>query len=263
MASLQKGGDIPALKAVSTAVTSCIPGARDFYFDVSYGHLMIKLDHEGLVPFDDLSDGYRNMVGIIADIAHRASRLNPHFGAEAASKTEGIVLIDEIDLHLHPKWQRRVVTDLKEAFPKLQFIVSTHSPFILQSLQPGEVIDLGRLLKLSEAGSIPDGIAAPAAEAKYSNRSIEDIVEEVMKIPVPQRGERYQQMYDAALEYFHLLNEATASVSDERKAQIKAHLDRLSSPFSDNVAYHAFLEMKRLVSGIDGGPEATSTSTST
>lgn len=258
MAKLQKGKEIPALAAVTNAVTSCIPGARNFYFDAGYDHLMVELDHEGLMPFDDLSDGYRNMVGIIADIAHRASRLNPHLGIDAAIKTKGIVLIDEIDLHLHPKWQRRVVSDLKNAFKGLQFIVSSHSPFILQSLEPGEVIDLERRLKPAEADSIPDGIAAPTSQAKYANRSIEDITEDVMKIPVPQRGERYQKMYDAAIEYYRLLDEASGNISDERKVAIKADLDRLSSPFSDNVAYHAFLEVKRLISGVDGSPEVNS-----
>lgn len=256
LAKLQKQKDIPALVAVSNAVITCIPGARNFYFDVEYDHLMIELDHEGLMPFDDLSDGYRNMIGIIADIAHRASRLNPHLGEDAAVKTQGIVLIDEIDLHLHPKWQRRVVSDLKTAFKGLQFIVTSHSPFILQSLAAGEVIDLERVLKAAQADSIPDGIAAPTSDAKYANRSIEDITEEVMKIPVPQRGDRYQRMYDAAIEYYRLLDEAAGTISNERKAEIKEKLDTLSSPFSDNVAYHAFLEMKRLVSGIDGAPDS-------
>lgn len=257
LSRIQRGKDIPALDVVINAVTSCIPGARNFYFDIGYGHLMIELDHEGLVPFDYLSDGYRNMTGIIADIAHRASRLNPHFSAEAAKLTQGIILIDEIDLHLHPKWQRRIVSDLKQTFPQIQFIVSTHSPFILQSLDPGEVIDLERGLKPAQAYSIPQGIAAPTADAKYSNSSIEDIIEGVLKIPVPQRGERHQQMYDAALEYFRLLNEVSGDISAERKAEIKDKLDQLSSPFSDNVAYHAFLETKRLLSGIDGIPQAS------
>ncbi|WP_321782807.1 AAA family ATPase [Paraburkholderia sp. J94] len=258
LSRLQKQVEIPALDAVSNAVTACIPGAQSFFFDIGYDHLMVKLDHEGLIPFDDLSDGYRNMIGIIADIAHRASRLNPQFGAEAARKTQGIVLIDEIDLHLHPKWQRRVVTDLKDSFPALQFIVSTHSPFILQSLESGEVIDLGRGLKPAQARSIPTDIAAPASDAKYVNRSIEDIVEDVMKVPVPQRGERYQQMYNAALEYFRLLKEPPQDGSEELKAKLKQRLDQLSSPFSDNVAYHAFLEMQRMASGIDGAPDASS-----
>lgn len=246
LAKLQKGTDSDALKVVATAVTSCIPGAQDFYYDAAYDQLMIKLEHEGLMQFDDLSDGYRNMVGIVADIAHRASRLNPHLKDEAATKTKGIVLIDEIDLHLHPKWQRRVVSDLKSAFKELQFIVSSHSPFILQSLAQGEVIDLGRELSPSEDKLVPDGVAAPQAEALYANRSLEDITEEVMKIPVPQRGERYQKMYDTAIEYYRLLEEANGDPGDKRLAEIQTKLDQLTSPFSGNVAYHAFLEMKRL-----------------
>ena len=112
-----------------------IQGAKDFYYDTDADQIMIKLDKEGLVPFNYLSDGYRNMVAMVADIAHRASRLNPHFDSESAKKTQGIVLIDEIDLHLHPKWQRRVVDDLQEAFPNIQFVATTHSPFIIQSLK--------------------------------------------------------------------------------------------------------------------------------
>jgi predicted ATP-binding protein involved in virulence len=257
MAKLQTGKDIPVLTAVTTAVTSCIPGAKDFYFDAAYDKLMVALEHEGLMPFDELSDGFRNMIGIIADIAHRASRLNPHYGAEAAKKTKGIVLIDEIDLHLHPKWQRRVVSDLKGAFGELQFIASSHSPFILQSLGPGEVIDLGRILKKAQASSIPDGVAAPSSVAEYSNRPIEDITEEVMKVPVPQRGERYQRMYEAAIEYYKLLDEAQGNVDEEHKEAIKDKLDELSSPFSENVAYHAFLQMRRLAARIDDEPSVT------
>ena len=251
MAKLQSGKEIPVLSAVTNAVTSCIPGASDFYFDAGYDKLMVVLKHEGIMPFDDLSDGFRNMIGIIADIAHRASRLNPHHGANAATKTKGIVLIDEIDLHLHPKWQRRVVSDLKSTFKEIQFIASSHSPFILQSLDPGEVIDLGRNLTATQAKSVADGIAAPSSTAEYTNRPIEDIIEEVMGVPVPQRGERYQKMYDAAVEYYKLLDQAQGNMDEARKADIKEKLDELSDPFSENVAYHAFLKMKRLTSGID------------
>ncbi len=79
---------------------------------------------------------------MLADISYRAIRLNPHLEQDAAKKTKGIVLIDELDMHLHPKWQRRIVQDLQNAFPDMQFIATTHSPFILQSLESGQVIDL-------------------------------------------------------------------------------------------------------------------------
>ncbi|MDY3745891.1 MAG: AAA family ATPase, partial [Lachnospiraceae bacterium] len=57
-------------------------------------------------------------------------------------KTPGVVVIDELDLSLHPTWQKRIVRILKDLFPKIQFICATHSPFIIQSLKPGELIVL-------------------------------------------------------------------------------------------------------------------------
>lgn len=245
---LQKGTDIPAILAVESAVKLCIPGALDFYYDTDYDQLTIKLEREGAIPFDSLSDGYRNMVGMVADIAHRASRLNPHLGSDAGSKTQGIVLIDEIDLHLHPKWQRRVVSNLKEAFPALQFIASTHSPFIIQSLEPGEVIDLDQPY-VSNMSEEANGIAAPGPGSDYSNRSIEDIIEMVMGVSVPQRGIRYQQMYEAAQNYYAVLKQA-AGADEATKKKLKEQLDTLAAPFSDNVAYHAFLEMERRAAGL-------------
>ena len=246
---LQKKRDIPAVGVVKNAVLTCIPGAQNFYHDTDLDQIMIKLEREGLVPFDYLSDGYRNMVAMVADIAHRASRLNPHLDAGAAKKTAGIVLIDEIDLHLHPKWQRRVVGDLQKAFPNLQFIATTHSPFILQSLEPGEVIDLDQQATADQVEAATLGIAAPGPANEFSNRAIEDIIESVMGIAVPQRGERYQEMYEAAKKYYAILQET--KWGDETKKQVlKAELDRLSAPFSDNVAYHAFLEMERLAAGL-------------
>lgn len=250
---LQKRTRIPASDAVKQAILTCVPGALNFYHDTEFDELTIELEKEGLVPFNDLSDGYRNMVGMVADIAHRAARLNPHHGAQAGLRTTGIVLIDEIDLHLHPKWQRRVVQDLKKAFPGLQFIASTHSPFILQSLEPGEVIDLDQLPDPACLEALPLGIAAPGPGTAFANRPIEDIVEGVMGVPIPQRGQRYQDMFNAAKAYFDLLEQASSATSDE-KQKLKEQLDRLSAPFSDNVAYHAFLEMKRLAAGV--GPDS-------
>lgn len=246
---LQKKRAVPAMTAVRNAVLTCIPGAQDFYHDTDEDQIMLKLEKEGLVPFNYLSDGYRNMVAMVADIAHRASRLNPHYEVDAARKTNGVVLIDEIDLHLHPKWQRRVVGDLQNAFPDLQFIVTTHSPFILQSLSPGEVIDLDQQVTVEQIEAAPPGIAAPGPANEFSNRAIEDIVESVMGVAIPQRSQRYQAMYEVAKEYYKLLQEAKQS-DEAKKEVLKSKLDALSAPFSDNVAYHAFLEMERLAAGL-------------
>lgn len=247
---LQRRTTIPALDAVRNAVLCCTPGASEFYHDIAEDQIMLKLDHEGLMPFNFLSDGFRNMVAMVADMAHRACRLNPHLASNAAKETPGVVLIDEIDLHLHPKWQRRVVTDLQHAFPKIQFIATTHSPFIIQSLEAGQLIDLEQELTSEQIDTIQPGIAAPGPGYNFSNRSIEDIIEEVMQIPVPQRSERYQRMYDAATEYYRLLKEGS-NASPQEKEHLKQRLDELSAPFSDNPAYSAFLKMERLASGME------------
>ena len=86
--------------------------------------------HESL-----LSDGYRNFLWLLIDIAWRCYTLNPFLGKEAFAKTKGIVTIDEVDLHLHPKWQQHIVGILAEAFPNIQFVISTHSPIVLSSVK--------------------------------------------------------------------------------------------------------------------------------
>lgn len=96
-----------------------------------------------------LSDGFRSMVGLVSDIAYRIAILNPNI-KDSCKITPGIVLIDEIDLHLHPKWQRKIVPLLKDLFPNFQFIATSHSPFIIQSMQPHEVINLNTVEQIKE-----------------------------------------------------------------------------------------------------------------
>lgn len=148
------------------------------------------------------------------------------------------MLIDEIDLHLHPKWQRHVVADLLRTFARVQFLATTHSPFIIQSLPPIEGV---RLINLDN----------PTAEA-FVNKSVEDITEEVQGIELPQRSQRFRDMMCAAERYYAKLREAEGTASEERD-RLKAELDQLMLPFSDDPAFQAFLQMQRAASGIDGG----------
>ena len=92
------------------------PGSRRVFFDVSQDQLILEFAEQSL-RLSDLSDGYRNMLAMTADIAIRCATLNPALEAEAVLATPGVVLIDEIDLHLHPKWQRRVVDGPATDFP--------------------------------------------------------------------------------------------------------------------------------------------------
>jgi hypothetical protein len=89
--------------------------------------------------FSNLSDGQRIMLTLIGDLVRRIVMLNPHLGDRALLETPGVVLIDELDLHLHPKWQRRVIHDLKKTFPCLQFVATTHSPQLVGEALPEEI----------------------------------------------------------------------------------------------------------------------------
>lgn len=173
--------------------------------------------------------------------------LNPQFGADAPIRTPGIVLIDELDLHLHPFWQRRVVHNLSSAFPALQFIATTHSPFIVQSLGPNQLIVLDP--RGQEAPDEDTFMAFQAETQDFRKMSIEDVTEFVFGVDVPQRSRYLQEMYDAAQQYHQLLKQA-AGASETQKAELKEKLNALTARFSDDVAYHAFLEMERIAAGL-------------
>ena len=102
-------------------------------------------DNDGLqmkIPLSRMSDGYRNTISLIADIAYRMETLNPQLGTDVLKDTSGVVLIDEIDLHLHPAWQQRILSDLQEIFPKVQFIVTTHAPAVISSVKSENLVIL-------------------------------------------------------------------------------------------------------------------------
>lgn len=78
-----------------------------------------------------LSDGYRSILGLVLDMAYRMSILNPQLKEHVLEETSGVVLIDEIEQHLHPAWQQRILEDLQAIFPRIQFIVTTHAPSVI------------------------------------------------------------------------------------------------------------------------------------
>lgn len=91
---------------------------------------MLKIGEKEFFPLRDLSDGYRSMLSLMIDLVHWLIRAFPD--AENPMECPGIVLIDELDAHLHPEWQRHIGYWLREKFPNLQFIIATHSGFLAQ-----------------------------------------------------------------------------------------------------------------------------------
>lgn len=131
------------LQVVKKAVEECIEDCAKIYYDVSYDKLLIDVKSANeLIPFFSLSDGVRTTLSLVMEIAFRCYLLNPYLGIDAAKLTEGVVLIDEIDLHLHPTWQKKIVADLRRAFPNIQFIVTTHAPLVIGSLKEGALFNI-------------------------------------------------------------------------------------------------------------------------
>jgi predicted ATP-binding protein involved in virulence len=137
--------DDDELALVNGALEVALDGARGLKYDFAQKSLLVEWDIRAAPDrpatlFADLSDGQRAIVGLVADIARRMCLLNPHLGQEVTSKTPGVVLIDELDVHLHPRWQRIIPHALRKAFPSVQFITASHSPQILGEVEPAQIV---------------------------------------------------------------------------------------------------------------------------
>lgn len=166
----------PLVKAVCQAVDDClaVSGWRNLRFSFKHMALVMTHDEVGVLKINQLSDGVRSMIAMVADIAHRAVRLNANFGRDAARKTPGLVLIDEVDLHLHPAWQQVVLQKLALAFPCMQFVVTTHSPHIIQAADPKEIVSLG-----TEGKSVGRR-ALPECQYGFQGWTVEEVLLDVM-----------------------------------------------------------------------------------
>ena len=126
--------------AVIEAAIRATPGVTNAWYDAVSRGPVVKFDDGHEAPWSELSDGHHVFIAMIADIARRAVMLNEAIdGADASTHVEGLVLIDKLDLHLDPKWQRVALPSLRDAFPRLQFVITTHSPQVLASAENRQV----------------------------------------------------------------------------------------------------------------------------
>ncbi len=133
------------LALVNSALAAAVEGTKGMKYDLKQKSLLVEWSSTPQstrepTAFENLSDGQRAVIGLVADIARRMCVLNPQLGQAVMTETPGVVLVDELDIHLHPRWQRIVTSGLKRAFPKVQFIVASHSPQVLGELKPEEII---------------------------------------------------------------------------------------------------------------------------
>ena len=126
-------------QVVMEAAVRATPGIESAWYDPAERGPEVRFKDGRVVPWSEMSDGYHVFFALVADIARRAVMLNQFEAAEAPARIEGVVLIDELDLHLHPRWQREALRHLCETFPRLQFVVTTHSPQLLGSAENRQV----------------------------------------------------------------------------------------------------------------------------
>lgn len=229
------------LNTINRAVREFLPGFGDVRVELDPLRLLVSKQGQAL-DLTQMSDGERSLLAMMIDLCRRLVLANPEL--DDPLQGAGVVLIDEIELHLHPQWQREIVEKLRRTFPRIQFILTTHSPFVVQTLRAGELRLLGENLD-DEALQDP---------GEYANRGLEEVATKVMGIEEPNVVPRYTQMLDAAREYYRLLE--TARPGDEQQlGALKARLEELVEPFPDEPAYRAFLEVQRVAAFREGNPD--------
>lgn len=123
----------PILQAVRRALSEIVTSFQNPRIETRpLRFVMDRMDEDGTpheLRIEQFSDGYKIVIAMVADLAARMAEANPEMADPLQGN--GIVLVDEIDLHLHPQWQRTILIQLTNVFPNVQFIVSTHSPVIV------------------------------------------------------------------------------------------------------------------------------------
>lgn len=227
---LETNRSSPLLSAWQKAVESCFDESVKVSYSPSRERLEVNFELQNrTIAYDNLSHGQRNILSMVGDIAFKAIVLNPHLGGDAVARAEGIVLIDELDLHLHPRWQRVIVPALLDAFPRLQFVATTHSPFIIQSLAEGVLLDLDDM----------------DTDDRVYNLSLKDIVEDVQKVADSDRSAQHVRKMNEAEVYLHQVEKAAALDDPREIGEAKAELDRLERQFQDP-ALAAIMKVERL-----------------
>ena len=160
----------PQLRAVRSATERFLPGFTGLRVRRAPLRMIVEKNREELIV-NQLSDGEKCTLAMVGDLARRLAIANPHMNDPLEG--EGIILIDEIDLHLHPAWQRHVIPALKATFPNCQFLLSTHSPQILSHLDRNSIWLLERT---------KSGISAKRPEDAYGQEAGR-ILEDLMDVP--------------------------------------------------------------------------------
>jgi predicted ATP-binding protein involved in virulence len=179
----------------------------------------------GVIPFEFLSSGFRSafslLLGILKEIEFRKLEV-------AAEDFSGIILIDELDLHLHPTWQQQIGGILKKTFPMAQIVATTHSPHVIQTALPEEVV---ALLLESDGRVVPRPV--PPKKFGYLGWTVEEILEDIMGV----QDTRTKVFRDA-------LREFDTAIEMEDEGKLSKALDQLQEMLHPKNPLKKFLKIQ-------------------
>ncbi|MBD2593436.1 AAA family ATPase [Nostoc spongiaeforme FACHB-130] len=194
------------LEAVRKAISLLLPNFSNLRVRRSPLRMTVTKDREELI-INQLSDGEKCLLAMVGDLARRLAIANP--GLSDPLQGSGVVLIDEIELHLHPKWQREIIPALTRTFPNCQFIVTTHSPQVVSHVKPEGIY----ILEKTE-----NGVIAKRPESSFG-RDSNQILEDLMDVPA-----RPQDIKDSLLELFRLIDAGDLIGARELRQQLAAKI---------------------------------------
>jgi predicted ATP-binding protein involved in virulence len=214
------------INAVRKALHSILPEFTDFRIRRSPLRMEVK-KNGSIMIINQLSAGEKCLIALVGDLARRLAIANPT--KENPLKGEGIVLIDEIDLHLHPKWQRNVIPKLTEVFPNCQFVISTHSPHVINQVQPNNIFLLDQT---------PTGIVATHPSKSYGNNA-DRILEDLMGLETTRPDNVFQDLRDI----YELIGQNALPEATNRIATLKEKI----GPDPELVKAEVLIRRKELI----------------
>jgi predicted ATP-binding protein involved in virulence len=208
-----KNFEFPDLKAIRQAISETFEDVERVFFDDSTPSLKVAFsappESPQVLELEQLSDGYRNLLAVVLDFARRMAQAHPNW--DNPMEAPGILLIDEIKLHLHPGWQQSVIPNLRKVFPNTQLIVATHSPQVLTTVRKEHVRCLTAQHNLEP---LPAEIGTYGSESSYALE---------MVFGVHTRPKQTVETVGKLEEYLHLVE--ARQYASERAQKLRAELD--------------------------------------
>jgi predicted ATP-binding protein involved in virulence len=214
------------IEAVRQSIYSLQPGFSNLRVRRSPLRMTVTKQGQELI-INQLSDGEKCLLAMVGDLARRLAIANPSLPDPLQGS--GVVLIDEIELHLHPKWQREIIPALTRTFPKCQFIVTTHSPQVISDVKPNSVYILE---------ATPEGIVAKRPDSSFG-RDSNYILEVLMDTPA-----RKEEIKDELLELFRLIDRGYLDGARQLRQQIA---DQIGADEPELVKANVLLRRKEIL----------------